>query len=199
MKTHDHIPQPACQRGMVLEIVLVTLVVLMLLSTALFRSVDTSTTVVGNVSFKSDAINRAQLAFDQVIAWSGNASYYMGYIDKGADLANRNYSARMLKTDAQGIPVILKDIAAFDTTYTYRPPPTALMDSDGMKVRYLVERMCTDTGALVTENCTYIADPDQGGGGLDYLKSVPKPALRVTVRVDGPRNTVSFIQATVSP
>ena len=203
MNAHSRTIKSEChrsglQRGIVLEIVLIALLALMMVSVSLFRSVDTSTTVVRNVSFKSDATNRAQVAFDHVIAWAGNAANYMQYIDQGVDLANRNYSARMLATDPQGIPTIIKDPAAFDAAYAFNPPNTAIVNDAGMKFRFLIERMCTDTGVLVREKCTYISEHDLGGSGHE-LKKPAKPALRVTVRVDGPQSTVSYVQATVSP
>jgi type IV pilus assembly protein PilX len=53
-----HRPQPARrQRGMSLIFTLIAMVLLMLTSIALVRSVDTSTLVMGNLGFKQDATN----------------------------------------------------------------------------------------------------------------------------------------------
>ncbi|GHU10840.1 hypothetical protein FACS1894185_3040 [Betaproteobacteria bacterium] len=194
MKTHSPF---STQRGITLVIVLVVLVALMLLSISLFRSVDTSGALTGNVAFKSDANNRAQLAFDQIIAWAGNKTNYMAYIDKGVDLANRNYSARMLATDEQGVPLVIKNASTFDAAWT-ASSSVSEMNTNEMRVRYLVERMCTEAGLLKSSKCTYVTEADLGGSGRE-LKSLPKPALRVTVRVDGPKNVVAYVQATVSP
>ncbi len=200
MKMQSTVTSRERQQGMVLEIVLVVLVALLLASVSLFRSVDTSSTVSGNIAFKSDANNRAQLAFDQVIAWTTNAKNFDTYITNGVDLPSRNYSARMLEVDAQGIPVVLRNLDTFDASYTHAPPATALMNAEGMRVRYLAERMCTTNGALNKNHCTYAYEADEvENGPIKIVKEPDKPALRVTVRVDGPRNTVSFIQATVRP
>ncbi len=52
---------------------------------------------------------------------------------------------------------------------------TMVMDTAGNTVAYAIERLCTDAG------CTGIA----------------QPYYRITVRVSGPRDTVSYIQAIV--
>ena len=201
MKKHAPVRFRESQQGLVLEIVLVVLIALFLTSISLFRSVDTSSTVSGNISFKSDATHRAQLAFDQVLAWVSAPGNFGQYIDDGADLPGANYSARMLQTDAQGIPLILKDTTVFDAAYTYNPPATALMEADEMTVRYLIERMCTDyiNAQQKAEYCTYAYKGIPDDNSRPLIKEPDRPALRVTIRVDGPRNTVSYVQATVRP
>ncbi|GHT93472.1 hypothetical protein AGMMS49545_12850 [Betaproteobacteria bacterium] len=120
----------------------------------------------------------------------------MAYIDKGVDLANRNYSARMLATDEQGVPLVIKNASTFDAAWT-ASSSVSEMNTNEMRVRYLVERMCTEAGLLKSSKCTYVTEADLGGSGRE-LKSLPKPALRVTVRVDGPKNVVAYVQATIA-
>lgn len=190
------------QNGMVLEVVLVVLLVLLLASTALFRSIDTTSSISANLAFKADANNRAQLAFDQILSWLKKPENYTEYIKLGENCVTCNYSARMLETNAKGIPLVLAtDPAAFDGTYSYKPPNTAQMDASGMKVRYLIERLCTRTGPPMEEFCTMDSSgsPEGGNIGKRSIDLPPKPMLRVTIRVDGPRNTVAFTQATVTP
>lgn len=193
---------PRHSRGLVLEIVLVVLLVLLLASTALFRSINSSTAVAGNIAFKTDANNRGQLAFDEILSWIGNRQNFADYVIKGVDCSGCNFSSRMLQTDAKGIPAILAtDPLAFDNEYTYTPPDSAQMDTDNMKVRYLIERMCTKTGPSDARHCTL----DTSGSPKDKIQMRPttdlpgRPVLRVSIRVDGPRNTVSFAQATITP
>ncbi len=187
------------QRGLVLEIVLIVLVAMLFASVALFRSVDASSSVAGNIAFKTDASNRAQLAFEGVFDWLKNASNYSTYVAAGTDCNTNtcNYSARMQKTDAQGIPEILSGTtSAFDAVYSNA---NNRITADGMTVRYLIERMCTQTGAPKTDYCVMSqVAPEGGTQPMAGPRVLGKPVFRVSVRVDGPRNTVAYTQVTVT-
>ncbi|MDR2173686.1 MAG: hypothetical protein LBE32_05730 [Burkholderiales bacterium] len=192
------------QQGLVLEIMLVVLVAIFLAAIGLYRSVDTSTGVSGNLAFKRDAENRAQVALNEALTWIENENNFRTYIIGGADFPGGNFSQRMLQTDGKGIPVILGNIGLFDSTYT--TPPTAQMNdmSSGMRVRYLIERMCTQDGPVSDAFCS-VTD---GSGTIKTRGTQPgetiggralRPLLRVSIRVDGPRDTVAYIQAMIDP
>lgn len=62
-------PRRHAQRGATLLFALLTLVALLLATLALVRSVDTSTTLMGNIAFKQDATVSADQATRQALAW----------------------------------------------------------------------------------------------------------------------------------
>lgn len=72
-----------------------------------------------------------------------------------------------------------------------------------------IERLCTATGAPSAANCVQLSNAsqqsnlyDQSHGGENKENKIPPPpvavAVRVTVRVDGPRGTTSYVQAVLA-
>jgi hypothetical protein len=168
----------------------------------LYRSVDASTGIAGNLAFKRDAENRTRVAVHEVLTWVENNVNYQNFIVDGIDDPTHNFSARMLQTDVKGIPAVLSgDTSAFDAAYTKAPTSQMKDDSAGTRVRYVIERMCTRLGAVSSEYCsatsgagkTMGTQPGKGSSGSN------RPLLRVSIRVDGPRNTVAYAQAMIDP
>ena len=64
-------------------------------------------------------------------------------------------------------------------------------------VTYVIERMCLAAGPATTGNCDLLPPKGNPGNTLgEYESQAAKlPFYRVTVRVDGPKNTASFVQA----
>ncbi|MCL2310705.1 MAG: hypothetical protein FWC42_10675 [Proteobacteria bacterium] len=184
-----------------LEIALVVLIAMLLAIVGLYRSVDTSTSVSGNLAFKRDAENRAQIAVNEVLTWVENQANYQGFIIAGVDDSANNFSARMLQANSNGFPAILADnVGAFDAVYS-KAPTEQMNDGDAkIRVRYVIERMCTRDGAVSNEHCSTSAGTaktmgTQPGKGLASFR----PLLRVSIRVDGPRDTVAYAQAMIDP
>ena len=109
---------------------------------------------------------------------------------------NKNYYAFVQPGEnAMGVPANLQGVAAYPGTFQ------VITDTGGNTARYVIERMCLPAAnGLEAEGrwCEMIP-PKQGMGlqgniqfniGLD-----PVPYYRMTVRVDGPNNSVSFAQA----
>jgi Tfp pilus assembly protein PilX len=77
-------------------------------------------------------------------------------------------------------------------------------DSNGNEIRYIVHRMCAESAKTVDgTDCFKIASTSSGStkGGSSYgqtpLAGSAQPYYRITARVEGPRNTVSYVQAFV--
>jgi Tfp pilus assembly protein PilX len=190
------------QQGLVLEIVLVVIIAMLFATIGLYRSVDASTGVVGNLVFKRDAENRTRVAVHEALTWVENDINYQDFISNGVDDPTNNFSARMLQTDSKGIPVVLVgDTGAFDTVYTKTPTSQMKDDGAGMRVRYVIERMCTRLGEISSEYCSATSEAGKTGGGQPGKSSDGsyRPLLRVSIRVDGPRNTVAYSQAMIDP
>jgi Tfp pilus assembly protein PilX len=190
------------QQGLVLEIALIVIIVMLIATIGLYRSVDASMGITGNLAFKRDAENRTRIAVHEVLTWVENNVNYQDFIINGVDDPTNNFSARMLQTDVKGIPAVLAgDTSAFDAVYTKVPTSQMKDDSSGTRVRYVIERMCTRLGTVSNEYCSTTASagktmgtqPGKGSSGL-Y-----RPLLRVSIRVDGPRNTVAYAQAMIDP
>lgn len=205
------LPRRIRSRGTVLAVVLIVLVIMMLGGVSMLRAVDTSAMLSGNLAFKRDSVNRAGVGLNAAFsamklpdftnpdvadcvpgeaACSGVASRWLAM----------NYSPRLLESDGEGIPLILKDKASFDAKFfSIRPNKADGTLAAGNEVRFLIERMCTDFGPADEKKCS-VSDKFERGGSYrqDKPGSISLPLYRITIRSDGVRNTQTYVQATVT-
>jgi type IV pilus assembly protein PilX len=187
----------------VLFVSLIVMVAMSLAAIALIRSVDTTNAIVGNLAFRLASILPANASIEQAASAlfsDADIGDIVHIPDKTIDVPAQNYFAcrRGLAScsgsaeDARGVPAELqKKSTALALTKRFDA-----LDTD-THVTYLIERMCLATGPATTGNCDLVppkgnpgdtlGDANFGGGSV--------PFYRVTVRVDGPKNTASFVQA----
>jgi Tfp pilus assembly protein PilX len=199
------------QRGVALFFALICLVAIMLAAVVLVRSVDTSTMIAGNLAFQQSATRSGDGGTEAAIAWLATT-----------DAAN---SAKNVLTDpthafnvnnaAAGYYASLDPAksltASSGTRFVWDNTDSVLLatDSSGNTVRYIIQRMCrTPAVAVKDANCLF------SGAALDNNKqNIPlpqeicngpgcpvagqTPQIRITSRVTGPKNTLSYVQAFV--
>jgi type IV pilus assembly protein PilX len=191
------------QRGVVLFVALIVMVAMSLAAIALIRSVDTTNAIVGNLAFRLASILPANASVEQAAAAlfsDADIATVVHIPDKSINVPAENYFACRQGLpacggpveDARGVPAVLQK----KTTASALPKKFDANESD-THVTYLIERMCLATGPATTGNCDLVppkgnpgntlGDAESGGGSV--------PFYRVTVRVDGPKNTASFVQA----
>lgn len=200
------------QQGVVLFVALIALVVISLAAVALIRSSDTASVVSGNLAFKEATTHAAdigvELAFNALPALAA----------ANADVPNQ-YFRLMQATDASGVP----NTISWAGVPCYGNDGSAAIisctDQSAYRVQYVVDRLCTDLPApsepitVLTSKCVAGQPFSAGGGtGEDINSHTPSggygvpiavptnpPTIhyRVTVRVQGPRNTYSIVQATI--
>lgn len=189
LKQHLVIPNSIKQQGVVLFFALIALVVMSLAAVALIRSVDTNSIIAGNLSFKQSTMFSADRGVETALAWviANEAlleadSVANGYYATSDVVPHLN--ARAL-VDASGVT---------DT----------LDDGQGNAVRYVVQRMCQNPGpasrgapAFCLFGPTIEVPDDHGAVPPPPSKFAPSLIYRVTARVVGPKNTVSYIQSFV--
>jgi type IV pilus assembly protein PilX len=194
------------QQGVVLFIALIVMVAMSLAAIALIRSVDTTNLLVGNLAFRQSSILPANLAVEQAAAalFADAAVTGVPTIDPTTDLPAENYySTWQANDDARGVPKPLQtkgDWGSFGLA-------KQLVDTGtGVNIRYVIERMCV-AGASGLQPSPQFCDmlpPKQNPGTTVHDCSVdpggcpklnPIPFYRVTIRVDGPQNSTSFLQA----
>ncbi|MBK6336757.1 MAG: hypothetical protein IPF60_13660 [Betaproteobacteria bacterium] len=178
------------QRGVVMFVALIVLVAMALAALALIRSVDTTTAVVGNLGFRQASVLPANAAVEEAVA----ALFEKNTIaDKAKHLPAQNYYAtKQAGEDSRGIPGQLQKKANFTLVRVLSP-------GGGNEVRYVIERMCFKEEVAAVSHCDMML-PVEGTGttiepGKDLSGSILQvPYYRLTIRVDGPRNTASFLQ-----
>lgn len=185
---HRRTPSLPCrQTGITLIIALIALVALTMAGIALVRSVDTGNVIAGNFAFRQASMQATDTGVEA--AFTQLATIAAGAADTA--IANQ-YFPVMQPLDGNGIP----------TTVTWSSVAgTAMGSNSEYTVKYVIERMCTGTsGVVITDvvaNC--VVDQGQVSGsqkaGAAVFSSAGAVNYRVTVRVEGPRNTVAMSQA----
>lgn len=223
MTTKQSHPIPLCpvefhegQRGVVLVIALIVMVAMSLAAIALFRSVDTANLVAGNQAFKQGALNATDLGvatamdrFNTTIVDSTLSSEAATHADLPASCYVAN-TFQPNQLDARGIPKLLLDpatiqapfLAAFDTTYT-TANNCKYTNNNGEIVRYIIDRQCDNSvsgTAPTNSHCNVVSTSTPARTDNDlHTGSESVPLYRVTVRVDGPRHSVSYAQVVFRP
>jgi type IV pilus assembly protein PilX len=192
------------QKGIVLFIALIVLVAMSLAGIALMRNVDTGTIIAGNLAFRQTSTHVGDVGIEAARSWlmassaaslhndqTGNA-YYATW-QAGIDLLGTISGTADFPWDTDG-----KDVT------TVVPPPAP--PPAGYTARFVIHRLCENAGDPAGASCvraTGAATAASGGtkGAAvygSYAIAVPTSSLyRITVRVAGPRNTLSYVQAIV--
>ena len=195
------------QRGVVLLFGMIALVVMLIGTTAIVRSMNTSLQTAGNYGFKRDLTNQGELAIQAVLTAMAAGGGLADEATRQASNAALNYSAVLLPSNAQGIPNALLSDAAF-TGVGVATNDIVVADL-GITVRYVVDRVSAATGAATAIGTLMVGDAaPAAGSGSELLTAmdsssggqgavVQQVVYRVSVRVTGPRNTQSFYQSTL--
>lgn len=197
------------QRGVVLFIALIVLAAMTLASVALVRSVDTATLGAGNIAFKQSATQAAERAVAAAMAKFATLPT-LGPLATGTTAQNHqaadNYCASLLPTDPRGVPLVLLGTPATVDTNNKACDSQPLAAANKILItptqetlRYVIERLCPAIGAPNQDTCNVAQVIPGGGSGTEAHLGANKPLYRVTVRVDGPRNTLHFTQVVLRP
>lgn len=187
---------PRRERGVVLMIALIVLVALTLAGLSMVRTVDTGSVISGNLAFRQAAVQATDAAVER--AFTVITGTYA--LAPDTSVANTYISSRAnLDTDPAGVPTVLNWATA--------PSVPAGVLPSGYEARYFVERLCIGDGATaissadlpskcVTERAADVSGSKKGSSPV--FTGILKTNYRVTVRVTGPRNTLSLAQATIA-
>lgn len=173
---------------------LVILVILLAGGVAVMRSMNTSLFSAGNLAFKRDMVNQGEQAAANALALFRTGALATAGTDNDHRPAS-NYSATRLPANDRGIPTALLTDAGFGTVGV----TTNDIAHDGIEVRYVIDRLCNVTGPATTSACVYAPSVTEVRGGSVQESKRPPPSgalvYRLSVRVDGPRDTQVFLQS----
>jgi type IV pilus assembly protein PilX len=173
------------QRGAVLFIALIVLVAMTLAGLALMRSVDTGNLIAGNLAFRNAATNAGDAGLESARGW------LMGKTpgDLQTDAASGYFANWQEQFDPKtfNFPVLGTTVGA---------------DPLGNNLYYVVHRMCKESNKSIdATDCVKVTSVSvgstKGGGGygMTPLSGASLPYFRITTKVVGPKNTVSYVQA----
>lgn len=206
--TARRLPALEKQRGVVLFTALIAMVVLSLAAVAVLRSVDAGTSIATNLANKQGTLGPINYAIERAV----DALFQGGggsVTDPFNHDVNHNYYANVQAGEKpNGVPAILHGATPSAYPVTFQkyddPGPNARYS-----VRWVIERMCQGsapapgpfTGDPLTTTGLQACDllvpkVSTAGTSMDEAPAIPPvPLYRVSIRVDGPANTVTYAQA----
>jgi Tfp pilus assembly protein PilX len=175
----------ARQRGAVLFISLIVLVAMTLAGIALMRSVDTGNLIAGNLAFRNTTTSAADAGIEAGRSWLMGKS--PGDLEK--DALNGYFANWQEQFDPK--------------TFNFTVQGTTVgADPLGNTIYYVVHRMCKESNKSIdATDCTKVTSTSvgstKGGGGygMTPLSGSSLGYFRITAKVVGPKNTVSYVQA----
>jgi type IV pilus assembly protein PilX len=185
------------QSGIVTIIIaIVVLVVSLLAAVALMHSVDTSNAIAGSLAFRQAVMQDASRAY-------GDAKTKINFSEPSSTSDNPTlgfYATPQAATvrAGDGIPDVLVNETANKFAQVAGTGPT------GNTISYVVERLCPNAGPAAqnaSNPCIVPGGAITGGSVSNQTKDNGPPfasginaAFRLTVRVDGPRNAIAYVQ-----
>jgi hypothetical protein len=171
------------QRGVTMLVVLVLLSVMLLGGLALARLTDVGTLASGNTAFREASLQVSEVGLNTAFQRIRD-----DIVDEENNLGTW-YFATMQATDAQGRPAVDFDAA-----------PTIVVGN--YTIAYVAERLCE--GAMpVTEplrQCLVKQIPqlESASAGVEKPDPPTSKQFRVTIRVDGPKDTRTWTQSLIT-
>ena len=201
------------QEGAILFIAIIVLVAMTLAGLALIRSVDTGSMVSGNLAFKQSATAAADAGTEAGIAWlktrigtaalyddSSAAGYYATSQD-ALDMTGTSNDANRALVDWD-----FNGCNGLSNSACITPAP-AVSAGAGNTVTYIIHRLCKAEGdpnatgnSCANYKSSKTTSPKRGElryGDDKRFEPLPVEYYRITTRVKGPRNTISFVEAIV--
>jgi Tfp pilus assembly protein PilX len=185
----------AKQRGVVLLVTLIVLVIMTLTAIALVRSMDTTNVIAGNLAFQQSATHSGDAGVEAAIAWMEpnvatlqNDSFANGY---SSSISN---------------PAANQTWDNFFTTTLAGRTRTLPTDAVGNTATYAIQRLCLTANILpnaVGAGCTVtpavaVTTASSEDAGTVKLTASTQQYYRITSRTVGPRNSKSYVQAVVA-
>ncbi|RST51858.1 hypothetical protein [Variovorax sp. MHTC-1] len=181
------------QRGVVLLLCLIVLVILLTGGVAVVRSMNASLTSAGNLAFRRDLVNQGERAVSLVLAKFASTGTLVNATD---DLPGENFKATKLDTNTHGVPMALLDDKTFGTVGKASNDVTDTAAQ--VSIRYVIDRLCAGTGPATSAGCVQSSAAPAGGTASPTPPPAPPTATvyRLSMRVSGPRDTQVFLQST---
>jgi Tfp pilus assembly protein PilX len=200
-------------------VALIVLVAMTLAGIALMRSVDTSTIIAGNLGFQQSAMHSGDVGTERALAWlaanntgttlQANNVTVKFYEVAGLTSGNPDSTASPPESwdhywtthlDPSPVTTPLSNAVASGLVWTL---PTDTVT--GNTVSYYIQRLCKGSGPPETTSAgcavslaAAVTTGSSKGAGVVALQYASQYYYRITTRITGPRNTVSYIQTIIA-
>jgi type IV pilus assembly protein PilX len=205
------VTRPRRQAGVVLFIALIVLVAMTLAGLATMRSVGTSVLIAGNIAFKRSTLSVSDFGTEKAISWL-TATGTTAVTLLSDDPTVGYYSYWMYDPNFPSDPTKTFNPNTFDWAggaMKLDPATTPGLDPS-TTIYYVIHRMCQrpnvsyDDPGPPAQRCVRIetlsgSGSTKGalGGGIAPVTTKSQLFYRITVRAVGPKNTITYTQATV--
>jgi Tfp pilus assembly protein PilX len=190
------------QSGIALVIALIVLVAMTLASVGMVRSIDTAVMITGNMAFRQGATIAGDAGIEAARTWLMSNSALLN----SDSSSNGYYATSQDSADLTGnrTPGITSDDVGWSGGGV-ASPICLTADAASNTVCYVIHRLCNAAGALNAATCSTQQTEKSGSslGGKRQMETYQEGSwsevatmayYRITVRIAGPRNNVSFIQ-----
>lgn len=188
------------QRGVVLFVAMIVLVVMALAGLAMIRQSGTGLSIAGNLAFKQGATSTGDYGTESAVKWW---LPLRGTPSLAIDVAAEGYYSDW----GAGTSRVSGDPSLYD--WANLNPKVVLDDGTraGNDISYIIERLCASTGLDEhdpTQLC--VKTPPTGGGDNsvtceNYSSHCEEDRFfvqyRISTRIQGPKKTLSYIQVMV--
>ena len=191
------------QQGVVLITALIVLIAMMLAAVGLMRAGLTTNRVSGNLAFRQSATQSTDVGVETAVAWLENNNSGVS-LQQNIDIDGAHpigyFASRQDPAAGQSWEQYWNDVLK----PTRRVNELATDAVTGNKVSYVIQRLCNAVGdpnagiGCATSPDSTGSEGNSQGSGVTALLTSSKLYYRITVRVEGPRNTVSLVQAVVA-
>jgi Tfp pilus assembly protein PilX len=201
------------QNGIVLIVTLIVLVALSLTAIAMRDKMDLSALVTGSLIEKQQARNIATSSLERAVERLEDVENLLS--ETSVPVVFDGYHHQRLPEVSNGIP---KALGNKPNAKANNVMFDAAADT-GYQAALVIERLCTDSAKATASNCvgTVLEKETEGivhrqfgnTGNINYnpddLPPPPEiapmfvPTYRLTVRVDGPKNSVTYAQMLLAP
>ena len=202
MMRQQQLHHRAAQRGVVLFVAMIVLVIMALAGVAMVKQSGTGLSIAGNLAFRQNATAAADLGTETAVAWwsplrgtvtLNNDDPANAYFSDWGPLGNARHTG---------------DPSQYD--WTNWSKLAVADDGVGNEVRFIIERLClnkVDAPDVPTQLCVSTQDANGGNQSGSTCTEYPNAKVlcensvsihyRISTRVVGPKNTVSYIQTMV--
>lgn len=208
------------QRGVVLIIVLIVLVAMTMAAVSLMRSGNTAMLVAGNMAFRQAAIRAGDIGTETAITWlqtnSAGTTLYKNIPTSGYFAIEQNPAPGQTwddfwKTQLDPSPASRPVSAAINSGSVMTLPTdtgaslSTMTSGSGTTISYVIHRLCTAQTSPTTSGTYCASSPtstttsgNSKTAGYVPLKYNNQVYYRITSRIEGPRNTVSYVQSIIA-
>jgi Tfp pilus assembly protein PilX len=179
------------QQGVSLIVVMISLTIMLFAAAGIFRTTNGTLALVGNLGFKKNATSVGDAGVEVARAWIVSRTL--------AQLASADATAGYFEVMNEHFDPLTYDWGAAGNSVQ-----ATADDGTGNSVIYVIHRMCNNTGTIDAPGQLCVLAQPFNASGSNQINSLTsgvgsskKPYYRITSRVQGPRNTLSYIQVMV--